>query len=207
MGPPRPSGESGAINCQLSPVTHVRCRESVLNSSSNNAPGAGEVEEATVTVAWLVAAPPAPLHVTLYVVFVLGDTAAEPDTPEEVKPLPVHEVAFVEDHVSVEVWPAVIAEGDALSVAVKTGAGGEVVEVLTVTFAEVLAEPPAPVQVSEYVVVVAGVTIAAPDIPEAVKPLPVHEVAFVEFQVSVDELPTRTESGLALRVTVGAEID
>jgi len=41
-------------------------------------------------------------------------------------------------------------------------------------------------------------------VPEAVKPLAVQEVAPVEAQVSVDELPLVIEVGEAVSVTVGA---
>ena len=49
-----------------------------------------------------------------------------------------------------------------------------------------------------------GVTATEPDVPDAVKPVPVHEVALVELQVSVEELPCVTELGFAVSVTVGA---
>jgi hypothetical protein len=55
------------------------------------------------------------------VVFEVGETVADPDVPLAVKPDPVHDVAFVEDHVSVEDWPLVIEVGFAESVAVGTG--------------------------------------------------------------------------------------
>ena len=51
----------------------------------------------------------------------------------------------------------------------------------------------------------AGVTVAEPEIPEAVKLEPLQEVAFVELQVSVDDCPDEIEAGLAVRVAVGGE--
>jgi hypothetical protein len=57
-------------------------------------------------------------------------------------PLAVHEVALVEDHVTVTLCPTVIVVGLADSVTVAAGA------VLTVTAAEACPLPPAPVQVN-----------------------------------------------------------
>jgi hypothetical protein len=65
--------------------------------------------------------------------------------PANVPPVPVHPVALVELQVSVEAAPLTTAVGFAVSVAVGLGA------TVTVAVAAVLV-PPAPVQVSEYVV-------------------------------------------------------
>ena len=73
--------------------------------------------------------------------FAVGVTVVEPETPEALKPLPVQLVVFVEDQVSIDDWPGVTDDGDALSVAVG------VFEFETVTLALALAEPPAPVHV------------------------------------------------------------
>ena len=70
-----------------------------------------------------------------------GVTDTEPDVPLAVKPVPVHDVALVDENVSVDDWPATIEVGLALRVAVG-GVGTE-----TITVVEALAEPPAPVQV------------------------------------------------------------
>ena len=51
----------------------------------------------------------------------VGDTATEPEVVLALKPLPVQDVAFVEDQVSVEDWPEVIEVGEALRVAVGVG--------------------------------------------------------------------------------------
>ena len=61
--------------------------------------------ELTVTVANAVAGSAPSAQVIEYDVVTDGDTAAEPEMPEAVKPLPVQEVAFVEVHVSVDDWP------------------------------------------------------------------------------------------------------
>ena len=49
-----------------------------------------------------------------------------------------------------------------------------------------------------------GVTIAEPEVPGAVKPLPLHEVALVELHERVDDCPRVIEVGLADSVAVGA---
>ena len=49
-----------------------------------------------------------------------------------------------------------------------------------------------------------GVTATEPDVPDAVKPVPVHEVALVELQVSVEDWPEGIEVGFAVSETVGA---
>ena len=46
-----------------------------------------------------------------------------------------------------------------------------------------------------------------PLVPIAVKPLPVHEVAFVADHESVDELPLTIVVGLAENVSVGAGVE
>jgi hypothetical protein len=77
----------------------------------------------------------------------------------------------------------------------------------TATDALALAEPPVPVQVMLYVVFEVGATETEPDVPFALKPLPVHEDALVELQVSVADWPLVIEVGFALNVTVGAGVD
>jgi hypothetical protein len=95
--------------------------------------------------------PPVPVQVREYVTFTVS---APVDwlplmafAPANVPPEAVHEVALVELQVNVDVPPLAIVVGFAVSVAV--GGTGP-----TVTVAEAaLLVPPAPVQVSEYVVV------------------------------------------------------
>ena len=99
-----------------------------------------------MTVALALAEPPAPVQVIEYVfvavsepVLCVPEVASEPlHAPE-----PVHELAFVLDHDSVELPPYETDVGLADSVTV--GAGAEP----TVTVAFAVAEPPVPVQVIE----------------------------------------------------------
>lgn len=66
-------------------------------------------------------------------------------------------VAFVVDHVKVEVFPAVMVAGEAESVAV--GA-----DTCTVTVAVAVVVPPLPVAVKVYCVVVLGFTVVDPEL-------------------------------------------
>ena len=123
----------------------------------------------------------------------LGDTATEPEVPLIVKPVPTQEVASVDDHDNVADDPDEIEVGLAVSVAVGIGA-----DAVTVTVALLADEvPPVPVHVTEYVVVTLGETETEPEVPLAVKPVPVQDVALVEDQVRVEEFPETTEVGLA----------
>jgi hypothetical protein len=87
--------------------------------------------------------PPLPAHVRVYVEFAVGETVSEPLTVCVPLQLPDAEqlLALVELHVSVEDWPAVIDVG----VAVRVTAGVDAV--VTVTLADAVPNPPAPVQV------------------------------------------------------------
>jgi hypothetical protein len=83
----------------------------------------------------------------------------------------------------------------------------EPVAVAVVTVTDCAAEPPAPVQVSVYLVVAASaavfcepLVVSAPLQP----PEAAQEVALFEDQVNVDVAPLATVLGLALSVTVGA---
>jgi len=60
------------------------------------------------------------------------------------------------------------------------------------------------VQVIEYVVEVVGETDTEPEVPLAVKLVPVQLVALVEEYVRVAELPEVILVGEAVRVAVGA---
>jgi len=163
--------------------------------------GAGALTE---TVADCVALPPPPVQVNVYVAFAVS-------APEDCEPLTafvpaqapeaVHAVAFCVDHVSVDVAPELMVLG--LALIVISGGSEE-----TVTVADWVAEPPGPVQVSEYSVVlgrapvdqvplVATVPFQAPD--------EVHAVAFCELQVNSDMPPLATVVGEAVSVTVGVE--
>ena len=77
-------------------------------------------------------------------VVAVGDAETEPETAVPVEKLvPVHDVAFVEDHVTVVELPTLMFRGFAEIVAV--GAG---VRAVTVTIAVLETVPPAPVQLS-----------------------------------------------------------
>src|SRR5207302_183605 len=72
--------------------------------------------------------------------------------------------------------------------------------VVTVTVAVAAADPE---HVIEYVVVAAGLTVAVPLVPSVLPvQLPVHAVAFVELQLSVEVWPPEIDVGLALSVAV-----
>lgn len=75
---------------------------------------------------------------------------------------------------------------------------------LTDTVADLLTEPPAPVQVTAYVVVRLGVTTTEPLVWFVVNPEPVQLVALVDDQDSVVVFPTAIVAGFAESVTVGA---
>src|SRR6185437_1585334 len=99
----------------------------------------------------------------------------------------LNDVAFVEDQVSVEPCPLLIAAGFAVSVTVGAATGA-----FTVTVAAAVAVPPAPM------------TIMVPDGCTAPMPLSIcAEVALVEDQVNVALCPALTVVGLAENVTVG----
>ena len=74
---------------------------------------------------------------------------------------------------------------------------------LTVTVALEIAEPE---HETEYVVVTEGVTVTVPEVPEAVKPVPVQEVAFAEDQVRVADCPAVIVEGEALMEAVGPAV-
>jgi hypothetical protein len=156
----------------------------------------------TVTVADALAVPPGPVQARPKVLVLanatldsLPEIAFVPDqTPEATQ-----EVALVEDQVSVEVPPLVTDAGFAASDTVGTGG-------VTVTVADALAVPPAPVQARPNVLVLANATLdSLPEIafvpdqtPEATQ-----EVALVEDQVSVDDPPLVIDAGFAASDTVG----
>jgi hypothetical protein len=91
--------------------------------------------------------PPAPVHVSEYVVLAVGDTLCVPEVVlVPVQPFEaVHEVAFPEDQVRVALCPEVIEVADVVRVAVGT-TGADVT--VTVTLCNEVV-PPVPVQVSE----------------------------------------------------------
>jgi hypothetical protein len=114
----------------------------------------------------------------------------------------VHEVALVEDHESVAAFPFVTVLGLALNVTV--GAGE-----VTVTVADCAAVPPAPLQVSVYVVIFCRAPVERdplmPTLPDQ-PPEAVQALALVVDQFKVELAPLATVLGLALRLTVGAGV-
>jgi len=129
----------------------------------------------------------------------LPEVALEPDQPPEA----VHDVAFVEDHVRVDEPPLFTESG--LAVRETVGAG----VVVTVTVADALWVPPAPVQERlNVLVLVSAPEDALPDVALAPDQPPeaVHDVAFVEDHVRVDDPPLATDCGLAVRDTLGAGV-
>ncbi len=108
--------------------------------------------------------------------------------------------AFVEDQVSVELPP----ETTLLGFALKDTVGGVT---LTDTVAELLAEPPLPVQArTNFVVALNATVVWVPLVGSApVQPFDaVHELVFVEVQVNTEVLPLLTVVGFAVIVTTGA---
>jgi len=163
----------------------------------------------TVTVAEALAVPPGPVHEsvnTLVVVSapvdcpVLLESALLPDQAPEA----THEVALVDDQVSVEDAPLATEVGFAVSDTV--GGGGALA---TVTVAEALAVPPDPVHESVNTLVVVSAPVDCPVLLESAllpdqAPEATQEVASVDDQVSVEDAPLAIEVGFAARVTVGS---
>ena len=97
----------------------------------------------TVTEAGLLVAPPAPVQVTEYAVFAVGETGAEPlAAPPVVNPVPRQLVAFDPFHCRVAVPPSAIAGGVAVSVAVT------LLPTVTMAWATGLTAPPVPLHVT-----------------------------------------------------------
>lgn len=192
MEKPLPEHETALVEDQLRVVLEPDAIEAGFAES--DAVGAG-AEAETVTVVVALAEPPEPVHETEYAVVCVGLTVVLPLVPDALKPLPEQLVALVELHESVEDCPFVSAVGLAVREAVGAGAAAE-----TVTVALAVAPP----QLTEYAVVCAGETPTEPDVPEAVKPVPVQEEAFVEFHERVEDWPLAMEVGLAARDAVGA---
>ncbi len=67
--------------------------------------------------------PPLPVQVMLYVVLTVAETKREPETPDGEKPTPLHEVALVDDHDSVDEAPEATVVGFALNATI--GAVGD----------------------------------------------------------------------------------
>jgi hypothetical protein len=165
----------------------------------------------TVRLADALAEPPAPVQVSVKLVVpadVIVPVAAVPLValvPLQ-PPDALQDVALVEDQVRVADLPVVVEVGLTLNATVGGGVAG-----LTVRRAEALAVPPAPVQVS--VKLVAPADVIVPVDAEPLLALPLYqvrgppearqEVALVEDQVRVADLPVVMEAGLTLNATVG----
>jgi hypothetical protein len=117
-------------------------------------------------------------------------------------PEAVHDVAFVEAHVSVDAPPEDTADGLALSVTVGAGT--------TTTDALFWAVPPSPVQVIVNVVFVFSVPVDRVPIFSAMSPLQppeaTHDVTSVAVHARVAAPPTATVDGFATRLTVGGGV-
>ena len=176
----------------------------VVGLADNAAVGTGAAVTATIAVAAGLI-PPGPVQVSEYAVFVasvpvlrLPLVGTAPLQPPEA----VHAVALVELQVSVEVPPLTTVVGFASNATVGSGTG----VTATVTVAAGLI-PPEPVQVSEYeVFFVRAPVLRLPLVANAPlhPPDPMHEVAFFELQVNVDDLPLSTAIGDALMDALGA---
>ena len=130
-------------------------------------------------------------------------TTAEPlIAPPVEKPAPVQDAALVELHDRVDGRPGFTDVGFADSDTAGTGGGGGAAATLTVAVA--VEDPPFPEQVTEYVAVALGVTTAEPEVPDAVKPAPVQDVALVELHERFDDCPAVIDEGLAESEAVGA---
>jgi hypothetical protein len=112
----------------------------LLGDALNMTVGAGDV---TVTVADWFADPPVPEQVSAYVEFAVTapvDCVPDVDFVPDHAPLAEHELTLVLDQESVDDPPDATLAGEALNVTVGRGAAA------TVTVADWLADPPAPVQ-------------------------------------------------------------
>jgi hypothetical protein len=74
----------------------------------------------------------------------------------------------------------------------------------TITGVVRVVDPPLPVQVMLYVVVIVGETERDPEAPDGEKPAPLQEVALVNDQESVEEAPGAMYVRFAPNMTVGA---
>jgi hypothetical protein len=161
----------------------------------------------TVTVVDALCVPPAPVQERLKVLLLVS---APVDALPEVALLPdqapdaVQEVALVEDQLRVDDPPLVTDVGFAEIDTVGAGGGGGVF--VTLTWAERLALPFGPLQVSEkLLLVLSGPVDWLPEVallPDHA-PVATHDTVFVELHVSVETPPLATDVGFAIRDTDG----
>jgi hypothetical protein len=124
-------------------------------------------------------------------------TGSVPDHAPEA----VHEVASVEDQLSVVLPPLATLAAPALSETFGAGAPD------TVTVADCAAAPPAPVQTTTNLVVAVSAGVLAQPLVGCVPlqpPEAVHEVALADDHLNIDAVPFFTALGLADRVTTAA---
>lgn len=115
----------------------------------------------------------------------------------------MQELAFVDDHVNVLKAPVAILDGDAESAEVTVP---DPLAMVTVAYFTAL-DPPGPVQLIEYVVVVEGDTATDPEVALPVANVALlQEVAFVEVQVRLELEPAGILAGAAENVTSAAGV-
>lgn len=179
-----------------------------ISVRSEPALAVGAVLLTTETVAVCCAGPPAPVQDSVKLVVALrAPVAWEPLVAlDPLHPalagaaLAVQELAFTVLQFKVELPPAAIVAGIALSVIMGNGK-------VTATEALALAVPPAPVQASVKVVLAASAAETSLPLVALVPvqpPLAVQLVAFVDDQARLVDEPLVTEAGVAVSVTVGA---
>jgi hypothetical protein len=155
----------------------------------------------TVTGAFAVAVPPAPVQVSVNVVFaasvLLGAVPLVDWSPDQA-PDAVHDVAFVLVHESWVVLPLTTLTGVAVKVTVGAGT--------TVAVFVSLAVPPVPVQLKVNVVFAESaplIMLPFMDCPPDQPPDALHELAFVLVHDNCVLAPFATVVGFSARLTVG----
>src|SRR4029077_7138808 len=105
--------------------------DTVVPFADPHAPLTATVPACTTTVVLATEdVPPAPVQLSVKVVVLVGDTARVPlvaFVPVQ-PPAAVHEVALVDDQVTIEIWPEVMLVGLAENATVGGGTGGGVAE-------------------------------------------------------------------------------
>jgi hypothetical protein len=150
------------------------------------------------------AVPPVPLQLSEYVVVaVTAPVLCAPlvDLLPFQPPDAMHEVAFVELQLRVDVPPLATTDGFTVNVTVGMPPFTTTVAVITPLV------PPAPLQSSENDVVAARAPVLCEPLVDLLPLQPpdaAHEVALVELHVNTDALPLLTEFGFAVSVTVAA---
>lgn len=183
---------------------HVNVAEpplgTVVGLAASVSVGAGGAAS-TTTVTDRVAVPPGPVQDK---VKVLVTVKASLDCDPAVVLLPdhapeaAHELALVDDQVSVDMPPLVTVVGLALSVTAGAAGGGDPT---TTTVTDCVVGPPRPEHVKENALLeTRGPMLCEPDVGFGPDQAPdaVHDVAFVEDQCSVVEPLTSTVVGSAL---------